>query len=123
VAAASGLHLMLGNTQENQYNKTEFIPSEVSSLKSKEKQKPPVAPFAIGDLVAYNGRKPRYLGKVGLVYKVERDACNVQFFDDPLMPNGGAKTFKFAFKDIRQHRPSNSSIPEPQLPPPNPPLP
>jgi hypothetical protein len=90
---------------------------------SKEKAKTPVAPFAVGDLVAYNGHKQRYLGKVGLVYKIKVDACHVQFFDDPLTPNGGRKTFKFAFKDIRQHRPSNSSIPKPQLLPPNPPLP
>jgi hypothetical protein len=90
---------------------------------SKEKAKTPVVPFAVGDLVAYNGHKQRYLGKVGLVYKVKVDACHVQFFDDPLTPNGGPKTSKFVFKDIRQHRPSNSSIPKPQLLPPNPPLP
>jgi hypothetical protein len=89
----------------------------------KEKQKIPVAPFAIGDLVAYNGRKSRYLGKVGLVYKVKVDACHVQFFDEPVMPDGGLKVFQLSFKDLRQHRPSDSSIPKPQLPPPNPPLP
>jgi hypothetical protein len=89
---------------------------------SKERAKTPVAPFAAGDMVAYNGRKPRYFGKVGLVYKVKADACHVQFFDDPVTPNGGPKTSKFAFKDIRQHRP-NLSIPEPKLSPPNPPAP
>jgi hypothetical protein len=74
---------------------------------SKEKAKTPVAPFAAGDLVAYSGSKPRYFGKVGLVYKVKVDACHVQFFDIPVMPNGGIRTIKLSFKDIRQHRPSN----------------
>jgi hypothetical protein len=90
---------------------------------SKEKQKIPAAPFATGDMVAYNGHKKRYLGRVGLVYKVKADTCIVQFFDEPVMPDGGLKVFQLSFKDICQHRPSNSSIPKPQLPPPNPPLP
>ena len=90
-------------------------------LMPKEKAKTPVALFAVGDMVAYNGHKPRYFGKVGLVSKVKLDGCHVQFFDDPLMSNGGPKTFKLAFKDLRQHRPL--SIPKPQLVPTTPPLP
>jgi hypothetical protein len=97
--------------------------SEVPSLKSQDKSTSPVAPFAIGDLVAYAGNKKCYLGKVGTVYKVKVDACHVQFFDDPLMPNGGPKTIRFVFRDLRHHRPSNPSIPKPQLVQSPPPLP
>jgi hypothetical protein len=97
--------------------------SEVPSLKSQDKSTSPVAPFAVGDLVAYAGSKKRYLGKVGTVHKVKVDACQVQFFDDPLMPNGGPKTIRFVFRDLRHHRPSNPSIPKPQLVQSPPPLP
>jgi hypothetical protein len=92
-------------------------------LKSQEKSTSPVAPFAVGDLVAYAGSKKCYLGKVGTVYKVKVDACHVQFFDDPLMPNGGPKTIRFVFRDLRHRRPIDSSIPKPQRitsPPPEP---
>jgi hypothetical protein len=86
-------------------------------LKSKEKSTSPVAtpPFAVGDLVAYAGNKKCYLGKVGTVYKMKVDACHVQFFDDPLTPNGGPKTIKFLFKDLRRRRTPDLSIPKPQL--------
>ena len=88
---------------------------------SKEKAKTSVAPFAAGDMVAYNGHKKRYLSRVGLVYKVKLDTCLVQFFDEPVTPDGGMKVSQLSFKDLRQHRPL--SIPKPQLPPTPSPLP
>jgi hypothetical protein len=91
--------------------------SEVHSLKPKEKSTSPVAtpPFAVGDLVTYAGNKQCYLNKVGTVYKMKVDACHVQFFDDPLTPNGGPKTIKFLFKDLRRRRTPDLSIPKPQM--------
>jgi hypothetical protein len=65
----------------------------------------------------YAGSKKCYLGKVVTVYKVKVNSCQVQFFDDPLMPNGGPKTIRFVFKDLRHHPASDSSIPKPQLVP------
>ncbi len=94
-------------------------------MKPKEKSPSPVAtpPFAVGDLVGYAGNKKCYLGKVGTVYKMKVDACHVQFFDDPLTPNGGPKTIKFLFKDLRRRPTPDLSIPKPQLMTSPPPLP
>ncbi len=52
---------------------------------------------------------------VGTVYKMKVDACHVQFFDDPLTPNGGPKTIKFLFKDLRRRPTPDLPIPKPQL--------
>jgi hypothetical protein len=60
----------------------------------------PITIFAIGDRVAYTGKKPRYVGCVGTITKVKPDGCHVQFDDDPVLTSGGVKTSLIALKEL-----------------------